>query len=123
MTGGGKTETALLCSHGLMTMDEVEGFYIALPTMAMANGMYERLSQSFRALFAGDKDTGKTSPISLMLAHGAQNLSDLFMDSVPDANAESTIDPQNDGRAYCATWLADSRKKAVLSQCGVGTSD
>ncbi|ABB37666.1 metal dependent phosphohydrolase [Oleidesulfovibrio alaskensis G20] len=123
MTGGGKTEAALLCAHGLMTMSEADGFYIALPTMATANGMYARLAQSYRALFGSDKDSAQDSPISLILAHGARNLSDLFMSGVPDANAESAIDPQSDGRAYCATWLADSRKKALLSPCGVGTID
>lgn len=123
MTGGGKTEAALLCCHGLMRMGEADGFYIGLPTMATANGMYARLAQSYRALFADDEGSGQSAPISLMLAHGARNLSELFMASVPDADADPSIDPQTDGRAYCATWLADSRKKALLSQCGVGTID
>ncbi|GFM37366.1 CRISPR-associated helicase Cas3' [Desulfovibrio psychrotolerans] len=123
MTGGGKTEAALLCCHGLMHMGEAEGFYIGLPTMATANGMYARLAQSYRALFAEDEGSGQPAPISLMLAHGARNLSELFMASVPDAGTSPSIDPQTDGRSYCATWLADSRKKALLSQCGVGTID
>ena len=65
-TGAGKTEAALLAAHARIARGEAEGFYIGLPTMATANGMYARLSRSYRALF----EEAGTEIASLMLAHG-----------------------------------------------------
>jgi len=124
-TGAGKTEASLLAAHALMARGEAEGFYIGLPTMATANGMYARLAASYRALF---EDAGTAVP-SLMLAHGARGISDAFVGSIglehskpSDSDEEGTDDVRESG-AFCAAWLADNRKKALLAPCGVGTLD
>ena len=124
-TGAGKTEAALLAAHALMTRGEAEGFYIGLPTMATANGMYARLTASYRALF---EETETDTP-SLMLAHGARGINDDFLDSIGLERGKPSDSDEEDGNdareagAFCAAWLADNRKKALLAPCGVGTLD
>jgi CRISPR-associated endonuclease/helicase Cas3 len=128
VTGAGKTEAALLAAHALMAAGEAEGLYIGLPTMATANGMYARLVDSYRALFAQAPD----APPSLMLAHGARGIHDAFLGSIglekgvpgaADADASDDAPDNRESGAFCATWLADNRKKALLAPCGVGTLD
>lgn len=125
VTGAGKTEAALLAAHALMTQGEAQGLYIGLPTMATANGMYARLVDTYRALFA---DTAN-SPPSLMLAHGARSIHDVFLSSIPlempslRGQEGHDGDESQDVGAFCAAWLADNRKKALLAPCGVGTLD
>jgi CRISPR-associated endonuclease/helicase Cas3 len=128
VTGAGKTEAALLTAHALMAAGEAEGLYIGLPTTATANGMYARLADSYRALFAEKPD----APPSLMLAHGARGIHDAFLGSIglergvpsaADADASDGKPDERESGAFCAAWLADNRKKALLAPCGVGTLD
>jgi CRISPR-associated endonuclease/helicase Cas3 len=128
VTGAGKTEAALLAAHALMAAGEAEGLYIGLPTMATANGMYARLTDSYRALFAQAPD----APPSLMLAHGARGIHDGFLGSIglergvpgaADTDASGDAPDNRESGAFCAAWLADNRKKALLAPCGVGTLD
>ncbi|MCF7807878.1 MAG: CRISPR-associated helicase Cas3' [Candidatus Marinimicrobia bacterium] len=120
ITGAGKTEAAMVLAHRLMAQGEARGLYVALPSMATANAMYERLAKSYRALFGND-----ITP-SLILAHGAANLSDDFVDTITFANQQPDHSYQTDdvsASAYCNAWLADNRKKALLAEVGVGTVD
>src|SRR5690606_4617962 len=75
VTGAGKTEAAMVLVHRLMSLGLAKGVYVGLPTMATANGMYSRMAQSYRSLYAGEQ-----AP-SLVLAHGASNLSEQFSQS------------------------------------------
>jgi len=121
VTGAGKTEAALTLAHRLMENDLADGLYVALPTMATANAMYERLSKAYRNLYAKD------ALPSLALAHGARHLSDGFRMSLDlPENRSSRRTYANDEEtteAFCGAWLADSRKKALLAEVGVGTLD
>ena len=111
LTGGGKTEAALLAAHRFLRHHQGRALYIGLPTMATADAMYGRMDANHQTLFA--------EPVSLMLAHGGRALNRDFRDSIlPDAG-----DGQEAGGAFCAQWLADNRKKALLAPCGVGTID
>ncbi len=121
VTGAGKTEAAITLCHRLLTAGAADGLYAGLPTMATANAMYLRLGKAYRRLFSSEK------PPSLILAHGARHLSEVFSESValPDngvKNRDYTIG-ESSGEAYCHAWLADSRKKALLAEVGVGTLD
>jgi CRISPR-associated endonuclease/helicase Cas3 len=120
VTGAGKTEAAMVLVHRLMASGLANGVYVGLPTMATANAMYERMSKSYRRLYAEHELP------SLVLAHGASRLSDAFTQSVTLSNqvVDKSYD-QNDlsASAYCNQWLADSRKKALLADVGVGTID
>lgn len=115
VTGSGKTEAALLLAGRLMTAGCGKGFFIALPTMATSNAMYDRMIGVYQRLFAKD-----TSP-SIVLAHGARHLSETFMASVAGHGTDSS--DEESATAQCSSWLADNRKKSLLAEVGVGTLD
>jgi CRISPR-associated endonuclease/helicase Cas3 len=119
-TGSGKTEAALLLAHRLMAEKSARGLFIALPTMATANALYERLDLLYRKLF----EAGPTAP-SLVLAHGRQKLHDRFMASIAEISAGSPSDDVSDetASAQCAGWIAADRRRAFFADCGVGTID
>lgn len=121
VTGAGKTEAALTLVHRMMADGLVEGLYVALPTMATANAMYERLGTAYRRMYAKD------ALPSLALAHGARHLSDAFrksLDLPEKRGAEGNYgNHEETAEAFCSAWLADSRKKALLAEIGVGTLD
>ena len=76
-TGSGKTEAALMLAHRLMEDGAADGLYVALPTMATANAMFDRLATAYRHLFAPGAEP------SLALAHGARDMHDGFRDAMP----------------------------------------
>jgi CRISPR-associated endonuclease/helicase Cas3 len=115
VTGSGKTEAALILAGRLMAAGCGNGLFVALPTMATSNAMYDRMIEVYQRLFAKD-----TSP-SLMLAHGARHLSETFMASVAGHGTDSS--DEESATAQCSSWLADNRKKALLADVGVGTID
>lgn len=120
VTGAGKTEAALLATHALMTKQEASGFFVGLPTMATANGMYSRLAPAYRALFA---TADETAP-SLVLAHGRRGLHEAFLSTIGlEHGRPGQGDDSTESGAYCSQWLADNRKKSLLSPTGVGTLD
>lgn len=127
VTGAGKTEAALILTQRLMAQGLADGLYIALPTMATANAMHKRLCKVYRQFYQSGSEP------SLILAHGARQLSQDFQDSVVLAtqsitdgnylNGKNEEDQELSATAYCNAWLADSRKKALLADVGVGTLD
>jgi CRISPR-associated endonuclease/helicase Cas3 len=120
VTGAGKTEAALTLAHRFMANGSADGLYVALPTMATSNAMYERLGEVYRRLYAEDAWP------SLVLAHGARHLSEAFRKSLslPEAGETRKYDRDEETiEAVCSVWLADSRKKALLAEVGVGTLD
>jgi len=127
VTGAGKTEAALILTHRLLSVGLADGLYVALPTMATSNAMYQRLGKVYRRFY-------ESSDLpSLILAHGARELSDAFRESVilPENQAADLIyteghdeqEQELSATAYCNAWLADNRKKALLADVGVGTLD
>lgn len=120
VTGAGKTEAALILAHRLMSADKGHGLYVGLPTMATANAMYQRLATAYQALFTHDARP------SLILAHGGREMSDAFRQSVwqpKGLNAEDYARDDDNATSECHAWFADSRKKALLAEVGVGTLD
>lgn len=119
-TGSGKTEAALTLAHRLMVAGLAEGMFMALPTMASANAIYDRLEHAYQVMYEG------TEPPSLILAHGMRHLSSAFRASIGLENQRrdpSYADDDETASAHCVTWLADNRKKALLAAVGVGTID
>ncbi|MGH7120886.1 MAG: CRISPR-associated endonuclease Cas3'', partial [Acetobacteraceae bacterium] len=109
-TGAGKTEAAVLLAHRLMASGRADGLFFALPTMATANAMYDRLAAAYERMFA----PGARRP-SLVLAHGRRALNPHFTESILDGASEpGTMPPepadQNAG-AQCTAWIADDRRK------------
>lgn len=125
VTGAGKTEAALALTHRLMDTGSADGFYFGLPTMATSNAMFSRVAKHYLAMLDG---TNNKQP-SIVLAHGAREMNDVFSGAVRDAKFTSKCEDQNydntdsTATAQCNQWLADSRKKALLAPVGVGTID
>ena len=120
VTGAGKTEAAMTLVHRLMAAGRAAGVYVGLPTMATANAMYRRMGECYAMLFQPG------ARASLVLAHGARQLSREFRDSVAlvDQPQDRSYEPgEGSASAYCSAWIADSRKKALLADVGVGTLD
>lgn len=119
-TGAGKTEAAMILAQRILAQGWAESVFVALPTMATANAMYNRLARYYRRLFPGNANP------SLTLAHSMRALHPEFKSTV---NLESAANPtasrgeEEDGRAQCTAWLADNNKKALLGSVGIGTVD
>lgn len=95
---------------------------MALPTMATANAMFARLAASYRRLFAPD-----ASP-SVVLVHAKRDLCEGFRTlpsvlSYDDALKAGADPSETTASAFCADWIARSRKQAFLAQMGAGTID
>src|SRR5262249_9039299 len=117
VTGSGKSEAALIFAARLLSGGRADGLYFALPTMATANAMYDRLAASYRRLFAD----GSTP--SLVLAHGKRRLHNGFADSILESEERQPQPYDEDAVAACAMWIADDRRKAFLAHVGIGTVD
>ncbi|MBE7440787.1 MAG: CRISPR-associated helicase Cas3' [Spirochaetales bacterium] len=123
VTGAGKTEAAFILTGRIANQGQVDGCFIALPTMATANGMYRRTQAIYRKLY-----TLESQP-SLVLAHSNARLDSGFRSTIvtethPETGAYDTgKNPDLTAGALCSAWLADSAKKSLLAQIGVGTID
>ncbi|GLR08692.1 CRISPR-associated helicase/endonuclease Cas3 [Mixta theicola] len=121
VTGAGKTEAAMILTHRLLSAGKGKGLYVGLPTMATANAMYSRLAKAYRALFVDDARP------SLILAHGGREMAASFQQSIwqpgEKNQAEDYARNESSAQAECHAWFADSRKKALLAEVGVGTLD
>lgn len=122
VTGAGKTEAALTLTSRIMAKKLSDGCFIALPTMATTNSMYSRMAEVYNKLFY-DNETP-----SLILSHGSRHMDKNFRASYKDNIMISdtdgmNIDSNEENKAFCTSWLADSSKKSLLSDIGVGTID
>ncbi|MGH0036457.1 MAG: CRISPR-associated helicase Cas3' [Myxococcota bacterium] len=110
VTGSGKTEAALTFAARMIDEGMAEGIYFALPTMATANAMYDRLDESYQLVINSE------TTASLALAHGSSRMHEGYASSISDVGA-------SDSAASCAAWLAQSNKRALLAPFSVGTID
>lgn len=121
LTGAGKTEAALTLAARLMASGKADGVYFALPTMATADAMFNRMRQGDEEVWRRFFEEGEPS---LVLAHSAaktaRKLEALRME--PDAGYGVGREEPSASQSG-AVWLADSRKKALLADFGVGTID
>ncbi len=120
VTGAGKTEAAFILAKRLMATLGYDGLFIGLPTMATANGMYNRVANFYKKLYE------ENSQPSLVLAHGARGLSEKFRSTIISENIpedSSYAHDEESASASCLAWLADSSKKATLADVAVGTID
>lgn len=121
VTGAGKTEAALILTQRLMQAGRAHGLYFALPSMATANQMYQRVGSIYRRLYQAQAQP------SLILSHGARQLVEGFRQSIlqtqEQASDRSYRSGESSASAQCNAWLADNRKKALLAEVGVGTLD
>ncbi len=120
VTGSGKTEAALVLAHRLLASGQGHSVFLALPTMATANAMFQRMAEAYTRLFRAG------SHPSLVLAHGRAGLDVRFaaITAGEAGTGRSPADPADmPAEAHCAAWLADDRRRALMAQFGVGTID
>lgn len=121
VTGSGKTEAALILVHRLMAAGCADGLFFGLPTMATANAMFERMAGTYTRLF------DRARPPYVALAHSRAGPAREFgtrLGEVEQSPERGGYAPSEETASVDrVTWLADSRKKALLAQVGVGTID
>lgn len=119
LTGGGKTEAALLLAQRLLAAGRVRGVYLGLPTMATANAMFERIGRLGTEMF------DPSHRPSLVLAHGRAELQERFriLGAPPEPPVDGGEATGDESGADAAAWLGDDRRKVFLADLGVGTLD
>ncbi len=106
--GEGKTELAMLAHLRLQAANQHRGLYLALPTQATGNAMFDRALRFLRA-FAGEMR------LDIQLAHGGAMLDERI------ARLRG-IHGQSDDSIASSAWFAQ-RRRALISPYGVGTID
>lgn len=111
--GEGKTEAAWFAHLELQRKFDHRGMYIALPTQATGNAMFERTLEFLEKHGAG-------RPLDVQLLHGGTLLNATFQElrlaSVHDDDAGKAADVR------ASEWFTQ-KKRALLSEYGVGTVD
>lgn len=106
--GEGKTELAFLAHLRLQAANEHRGLYVALPTQATGNALFERALTFLRA-FAGH------APLDMQLVHGGAALDERVQHLRNIFGAE--------GEGVSASAWFSQRRRPLLSPYGVGTVD
>lgn len=110
-TGSGKTEAALYAADLWMQAQRGSGMYIAMPTQATSNQMYDRVEDFLRKRYADEI-------LNLHLVHGGALLKD-------EAQTENIYDedkPDSQGAIRAEGWFLP-HKRTLLAPFGVGTVD
>lgn len=109
--GEGKTEAAFFAHLELQRRFGHRGMYMALPTKATGNAMFARTLEFL-------KSRGASRTLDLQLLHGGKLLNDLFQ----DVRLAGVYDSTDGGEVRAAEWFTN-KKRALLSEYGVGTVD
>ncbi len=109
--GEGKTEAAFYAHLELQRRFGHRGLYVALPTKATGNAMFERTLEFLHSL-------KPDRTLDLQLLHGATLLNDTFQ----NLRLSSIHNPDGPGQVRAGEWFT-SKKRALLSEYGVGTVD
>ncbi len=109
--GEGKTEAAFFAHLELQRRFGHRGLYVALPTKATGNAMFKRTLKFLSR-------QGSDRKLDLQLLHGAALLSDTFQ----NLRISGIYDPETGGEIRAGEWFTN-KKRALLSEYGVGTVD
>ncbi len=109
-TGEGKTEAALALARRIGALRGNDEMYIALPTTATSNAMFDRVQEHLEERLGLPKEI-------VRLVHGQDFLKD---DDLPVKPMQS-VEPDG-GAAPSLAWFGP-KKKALLAPFGVGTID
>lgn len=113
--GEGKTEAAWFAHLELQRRFQHRGLYIALPTQATGNAMFARTLAFLR-------DRNADRGLDLQLLHGGTLLNDDFQQlRLTSVHDDDDTDPRI-AQVKAAEWFTH-RKRALLSEYGVGTVD
>lgn len=109
--GEGKTEAAFYAHLELQRRFGYRGLYVALPTKATGNAMFERTLKFLHS-------QGMSRPLDLQLLHGGTLLNDTFR----ELRISGIHDAAKGGEVRAREWFTN-KKRALLSEYGVGTVD
>jgi CRISPR-associated endonuclease/helicase Cas3 len=109
--GEGKTEAAFFAHLELQRRFGHRGLYVALPTKATGNAMFKRTLKFLRDQYIGRR-------LDLQLLHGGALLNDTFQ----NLKVSGIFDPEAGGEVRAGEWFTN-KKRALLSEYGVGTVD
>ncbi len=109
--GEGKTEAAFFAHLELQRRFGHRGLYIALPTKATGNAMFTRTLEFLQS-------QGTNRPLDLQLLHGGALLNDTFQ----GLKVSGIHDSKAGGEVRAGEWFSN-KKRALLSEYGVGTID
>jgi len=109
--GEGKTEAAFFAHLELQRRFGHRGLYVALPTKATGNAMFKRTLKFLR-------DQGTDRKLDLQLLHGGTLLNDTFQ----NLKLSGVYDAETGSDVRAGEWFTN-KKRALLSEYGVGTVD
>lgn len=112
--GEGKTEAALYAADRHTHERGGRGMYVALPTTATSNGMFNRVTEYLQRRY-------KHGRTNVQLLHGRTFLSSEYEDLRLAAIAEDQ--EEVDGRVVAEEWFAKDKKQGMLAPFAVGTID
>ncbi|MSP39693.1 MAG: CRISPR-associated helicase Cas3' [Deltaproteobacteria bacterium] len=109
--GEGKSEAAFFAHLELQRRFGHRGLYVALPTKATGNAMFKRTLKFLRG-------QGMNRTLDLQLLHGGSLLNDTFQ----NLKMSGIYDATTGGEVRAGEWFTN-KKRALLSEYGVGTVD
>lgn len=115
--GEGKTEAALWVAHEMGRVASHRGFYLALPTMATANQMFNRSTRFLEKSYEGD--------LGIQLLHRGAQFVDNFSrlrGVVDDEKRQNLNDASGCGTVIAEEWFSKP-KRGLLAPFAVGTID
>lgn len=118
--GSGKTEASLAVAEVLAHRFDLGGVFVALPTMATSDAMFDRVLSWIDSL---PVETDQTT----FLAHGKAHLNDSFqglarVDGIGGVYDDDDAGDDAQSAAVVSSWL-NGRKKGPLANVVVGTID
>lgn len=111
-TGIGKTEAALFLADTWLERQRGKGIYIAMPSQATSNQMYDRVTKFLRGRYPADD-------LNLHLVHGAALLR---KEETPQPQGVAQDEASQAGGVSAESWFLP-RKRTLLAPFGVGTVD
>lgn len=110
LTGGGKTELALYLADMMLNLFTQNGIYVAMPTQATSNQMFERMSQYLETRYP-------QQAINLQLIHAQAEHNPHYQQMQPQPVREG-----NEDGLTAELWF-QNRRRALLAPFAVGTID
>jgi CRISPR-associated endonuclease/helicase Cas3 len=111
--GEGKTEAALQLVDHWLHRHHHGGLYVALPTTATSNQMFERLMSFLEQRYPSHR-------INLQVLHGLAALDPRFQQLQRQALYDDDSAPRG---VVAEAWFAQDKRRAILAPFGVGTID
>lgn len=110
--GQGKTEAALYAADSSLCGGRARGLYVALPTQATSNAMFDRVKNDYL-----EKRGHSNLDDNFQLVHG-----NALLDELARVSGVESDDSGNDLTVSARSWFT-ARKRPLLAPFGVGTID